>query len=91
MGPPMRLLDGLSNADRENRLYGSYCTASDAGGHVSVRGLARIFVRRRNLQIFTSNPDAATVSVLLAEPKLTSGAHRARFGRWLDSRRHREG
>jgi hypothetical protein len=91
MGPPIGLLDGLSNADRENRLYGSYCHPSDASGHVSVRGLARIFVRRRNLRIFTSNPDAAAVSVLLTDPKLTPGARRARFGLWLDSRRHREG
>lgn len=80
MGQPVKLLDGLSDADRDNRFYGSFVTASDLCGHVSVRGLARIFFRRRNLQVFTSNADAAKISVLLIDPKLTSGARRARFG-----------
>jgi hypothetical protein len=80
IGQPAKLLDGLSDADRDNRYYGSFVTASDLGGHVSVRGLARIFFRRRNLQVFTSNADAAKISVLLIDPKLTSGVRRARFG-----------
>ncbi len=80
IGQPVQLLDGLSDADRDNRFYGSFVTASDLCGHVSVRGLARIFVRRRNLQVFTSNADAAKISVLLIDPRLASGVRRARFG-----------
>jgi len=80
IGQPVVLLDGLSDADRDDRFYGSFVTASDLRGHVSVRGLARIFFRRRNLQVFTSNADAAKISVLLIDPKLTSGVRRARFG-----------
>ena len=89
MGQSVGFLDGLSDADRDNRFYWKYSAASDVGGHVSVRGLARIFVRRRNLQVFTSKADAATISVLLIDPKLTSGARRARFGPglWPGSRR----
>jgi hypothetical protein len=80
MSHPIGYFDGLSNADRENRFYWCYYSpASDDGGHVSVRGLARIFVRRRNLQIFTSNTDDATTSALLIDPKLTSRARRARL------------
>jgi hypothetical protein len=86
---PVGVLDGLSNAERENRIYSRYSDASDAAGHVSVRGLPRLFFRRRNLQIFTSRTDAATVSVLLIDPKLVSGTPRPRFGpgRWARSRR----
>jgi hypothetical protein len=88
----MRSLDGLSDADREARFYRYSSTASDVRGRVSVRGLARIFFRRherRDLQVFTSNTDAATVSVLLVDPRFTSGARRARFihGLWPGSRR----
>jgi hypothetical protein len=89
MGNPMRSLDGLSDADREARFYWYCSTASDVRRRVSVRGLARIFFRRRDLQVFTSNTDAATVSVLLVDSKFTSGARRARFvhGLWPGSRR----
>jgi hypothetical protein len=89
MGNPMRSLDGLSDADREARFYWYCSTASDVRRRVSVRGLARIFFRRRDLQVFTSNTDAATVSVLLVDPKFTSGARHARFvhGLWPGSRR----
>lgn len=89
MGQPVGFFDGLSDADRDNRFYWNYSAASDVCGHVSVRGLVRIFFRRRNLQVFTSNADAATISVLLIDPKLTSGARRARFGPrpWPGSRR----
>ena len=79
MGQPVTLLDGLSDVDRDTRFYGSFVTASDLRGHVSVRGLARIFFRRRNLQVFTSDAGAATVSVLLIDPRLTSGRRRARL------------
>lgn len=81
IGQPVRLLDGLSDADRDSRFYGSFVTASDLCGRVSVRGLARIFVRRRNLQVFTSDADAATISILLIDPRLASGVRRARLGR----------
>ena len=87
---PIGYLDGLSNADRENRFYWRYYSpASDDGGHVSVRGLARIFVRRRNLQIFTSDAGAAATTVLLADPALTSRTRRARLvaALWPGSRR----
>jgi hypothetical protein len=86
---PMGVLDGLSNAERENRIYSRYSDASDVGGHMSVRGLPRLFFRRRNLQIFTSRTDAPTVSVLLIDPTLVSGTPRPRFGpgRWSRSRR----
>jgi len=88
----MGSLDGLSDADREARFYSYSATASDVRGRVSVRGLARIVFRRherRDLQVFTSNTDAATVSVLLVDSKFTSGARRARFvrGLWPGSRR----
>jgi hypothetical protein len=88
----MGSLDGLSDADREARFYGYSSMASDVRGRVSVHGLARIFFRRyerRDLQIFTSNTDAATASVLLVDPKFTSGARRARFVHrlWPGSRR----
>src|SRR5579862_75072 len=79
-GQPLGLFGGLSDADRDNRFYGSFVTASDLRGHVSVRGLARIFSRRRNLQVFSSKAGAATISVLLVDPKLISGGRRARFG-----------
>ncbi len=90
MSHPIGYLDGLSNAERENRFYWSYYSpASDDGGHVSVRGLARIIVRRRNLHIFTSNADAARTSALLIDPELTSRARRARLvaALWPGSRR----
>jgi hypothetical protein len=88
----MGSLDGLSDADREARFYGYSSMASDVRGRMSVRGLARIFFRRnerRDLQVFTSNTDAATVSVLLVNPRFTSGARRARLvhGLWPGSRR----
>ena len=80
MGHPIGYLDGLSNADRENRFYGCYYSpVSDDGGRPSVRGLARIFVRRRNLQIFTSKTDAASASVLQLDPRLMATTRRARL------------
>jgi hypothetical protein len=90
VGHPIGYLDGLSNADRENRFYWCYYSpACDDSGHVSVRGLARIFVRRHHLQIFTSKADAATTSVLLVDPHLISRGRRARLvaALWPGSRR----
>jgi hypothetical protein len=90
MGQPIGYLDGLSNADRENRFYGCYYRpASDDGGHVSVHGLARIFVRRHHLQIFTSNTHPATTSILAIDPHLTSRGRRGRLtaALWPGSRR----
>jgi hypothetical protein len=86
---PMGSLDGLSDADREARYYWYCSTASDVRRRVSVRGLARIIFGRRNLEVFTSGTDAATVSVLLADPRFTSGGRRARLvhGLWPGSRR----
>jgi hypothetical protein len=80
MGHPIGYFDGLSNADRENRFYSCYYSpASDDGGHPSVRGLARIFVGRRQLQIFTSRTDAAATSILQIDTHLTSRDRRARL------------
>lgn len=90
MGHPIGYLDGFSNADRENRFYWCYYSpASDDGGHVSLRGLTRIFVRRHHLQIFTSDAGAATTKVLLIDPYLTSRGRRARLAAalWPGSRR----
>ena len=70
--------DGLSNAERDSMLYGYFSAASDVGGHFPpVRSLARIFFRRRNLQVFASNVGVAKISVLLIDPKLTAGVRRA--------------
>lgn len=90
MGLPIGYLDGLSNADREHRFYGCYYRpASDDGGHVSVRGLARIFTRRHHLQIFTSNTGPATTSILVLDPHLITRGRRARLAAalWPGSRR----
>lgn len=89
LGHPMRSLDGLSDADREARFYLHCSTASDVRRRVSVRGLVRIFFGRRTLEVFTSDTNAATVSVLLVDPRFTSGARRAKIvrGLWLGSRR----
>ena len=79
--PQVGFFDGFSDADRENRFYEYFSAVSDAGGHFPpVRSFARIFFPRRKLQVFTSNAGAATISVLLIDPKLTMGVRRARFG-----------
>jgi hypothetical protein len=75
----MGLLDGFTDADRDTMLYEYFGAASDAGGHFPpVRGFARIFVRRRDLQVFTSDAGAPKTGVLLIDPGLTA---RARLGR----------
>jgi hypothetical protein len=79
--PQVGLLDGFSDADRENRFYVRFGAVWDDGGRFPpVRSLARIFFPRRNLQVFTSNPGAAPISVLLIDPALITGGRRARFG-----------
>jgi len=83
--------DGLSNAERDSMLYGYFSAASDVGGHFPpVRSLARIFFRRRNLQVFASNVGVAKISVLLIDPKLTAGVRRTRFGPGLWPGRRRQ-
>lgn len=85
--------DGLSDAERDSMLYGYFSAASDVGGHFPpVRSLARIFFRRRKLEVFASNVGVAKISVLLIDPKLT-GVRRARFGRglWPGPRRQARG
>jgi hypothetical protein len=78
--PQAGLLDGFSDADRENRFYARFGAVSDEGGRFPpVRSLARIFLPRRNLQVFTSNAGAATISVLVINPKLITAGRRARF------------
>lgn len=82
--------DGLSNAERDDMLYGYFSAASDVGGHFPpVRSLVRFFLRRRKLQVFESNVGVAKISVLLIDPKLTGGVRRARFlrGLWPGPRR----
>ena len=67
----MRVFDGFTNAERNQMLYEYFWAASDTGGHLPpVRGSARIFFRRRNLQVFVSDTDAASISVLAIAPKL---------------------
>jgi hypothetical protein len=75
------LSPGLSDADRDNMFYGYFAAASDVGGHFPpIRSFARIFVRRRNLLVFSSNAGTANNNVFLRDPKLTAGGRRARFG-----------
>ena len=78
----MGLLDGFTDADRDTMLYEYFWAASEVGGQFPpVRSFARIFVRRRDLQVFTSDTGAAKARVLLIDPELTA---RARFG-WVRS------
>ena len=80
--PQVGLLDGFSDADRENRFYARFGAVCDEGGRFPpVRSLARIFFPKRNLQVFTSGAGAAKAGVLLIDPELTA---RARFG-WVRS------
>ena len=84
--PQVGMLDGFSDADRENRFYARFWTVSDEGGRFPpVRNVARIFFPRRNLQVFTSNAGAAPISVFQIDPKLITRGRRARF--WRGPRR----
>ena len=88
---PMGLFDGFTNAERDDLLYGYFSAASDVGGHLPpVRGLARIFVRRRKLQVFTSGAGSGrgAVSVLQIDPALISARRRIRLA---SRRRARQG
>jgi hypothetical protein len=68
---PVGLFDGFTNAERDDMLYGYFSAASEVGGHLPpVRGFARIFVRRRKLQVFMSSAGAAQTSVLQIDPAL---------------------
>lgn len=89
--PPVGLLDGFTDADRDNIFYEYFSATSDVGGHLPpVHSFARIFFRRRKLVVFASNAGAAKISVVLIDPKLTGGVRRTRFGRalWPGPRRH---
>ena len=78
----MGFFDGFSDADRENRFYECFSAAHDVGGRFPpVRSFARIFFPRRKLQVFTSNEGAATMSILVIDPKLAAGGRRGRFWR----------
>lgn len=72
-----RVFDGFTDAERNQMLYEYFWAASDTGGHLPpVRGLARIFRRRRNLQVFASGTGAASISILAIDPKLpVKGRH----------------
>ena len=86
---PMGLFDGFTNAERDDLLYGYFSAASDVGGHLPpARGLARIFVRRRKLQVFTSGAGSGAVSVLQIDPALISARRRVRLA---SRRRARQG
>jgi hypothetical protein len=79
-GQPVGLFDGFTDAARDDMLYGYFSTASDVGGHLPpVRSLARIFVRRRNLEVFLSRMRPATMSVLEIDPALISRRRRVRL------------
>ena len=80
------LFDGLSNAERDNMLYGYFSAATDVGGHFpTVRSFARVFFRRRNVPVFSSNADADAprINAILANPKFTVGVRRTRLGAGL--------
>lgn len=75
---PMGLFDGFTNAERDDMLYGYFSTASEVGGHLPpIRSYARIFVRRRKLQVFMSS--AAEISVLQIDPALMTRRRRVRL------------
>jgi hypothetical protein len=77
---PVRLFDGFTSAERDDRFYGYFSAASDIGGHLPpIRGLGRIFARRRTLQVFVPRPGAAEITVLQIDPALLSGRRRVRL------------
>jgi hypothetical protein len=76
----MGLFDGFTNAERDDMLYGYFSAASEVGGHLPpVRSFARIFVRRRKLQVFMSSAGAAEISVLQIDPALIARRRRVRL------------
>jgi hypothetical protein len=77
---PVGLFDGFTNAERDDMLYGYFSAASEVGGHLPpVRGFARIFVRRRKLQVFMPSAGAAEISVLQIDPALIARRRRVRL------------
>ena len=78
------LFDGLSNAERDNMLYGYFSAATDVGGHFpTVRSFGRIFFRRRNVLVFSSNAGAPRISAVLTNPKFTVGVRLTRLAAGL--------
>jgi hypothetical protein len=76
----MRAFDGFTDAERNQMLYEYFWAASDTGGHLPpVRGLARVFFRRRNVQVFASDTGAASISILAIDPKLPVKGRRMRL------------
>lgn len=76
----VRLADGLSNADRNDVLYGYFSAAADVGGHFPpVRSLARVCFRRRNVQVFVANAGNPRISAGLTDPNFNAGFRPARF------------
>ena len=74
------LADGLSSANQSDMLYGYFSAAADVGGHFPpVHSFAKVFFRRRNVQVFASNAGASRISVGLTDPGFNAGFHRARF------------
>lgn len=79
-GQPIGLFDGFTDAARDDMLYSYFSAASDVGGHLPpVRSFARIFVRRRKLEVFLSSTVPATTSVLEVDPALISRRRRVRL------------
>jgi hypothetical protein len=80
----MSAFDGLPVAERDQMLYEFFWAASDTGGHLPpVRSLARLFVRRRNLQVFTSAAGSAPAGILAIDHKVLV---RGRLLRWWPAR-----
>src|SRR5579864_3120951 len=76
----VRMLDGFTNAERDDMLYGYFWAASEVvGPFPPIRSFARFFFRRRKLRVFASNASAAEMSVLTMDPSLTAGDRRVRF------------
>jgi hypothetical protein len=74
------LFDGLTNAERDDMLYGYFSAASEVGGRLPLlRSFARIFVRRRKLQVFMSSAGAAEISILQIDPTLIARRRRVRL------------
>jgi hypothetical protein len=76
------LFDGLTNAERDDMLYGYFSAASEVGGRLPLlRSFARIFVRRRKLQVFMSSAGAGAdeISILQIDPALIARRRRARL------------
>jgi hypothetical protein len=77
---PVGLFDGFADTEQDDMLYGYFSAASEVGGHLPpIRSFARIFVRRRKLQVFTSSTGTAETSVLQIDPALIPRRRRVRL------------